>query len=478
MLPLEELLARNLRSSNETGTSRLNENSNLMSRNGGVLYSTPSPSAGSGIGGEGDEGGLLGVIEVIESCVNVSVGVIGLIGAIVVILVYTWRHNPTPSELIITALSVVDLLYNVFNNISNLLFDRLRTPEQLQILFAFSCGSFSFSLVASFLLISTISINRWFAICRPLTYMTSFSKTKVQNVMLGVFGVSVMQGGVSFCYAFIPAERKTVRRVIDVQNYMFLNLLVITALAIMLYSYFHIIKTFKRQNEKLRKPQIQSVQYVAKENHSEHDREETNKPCTSSNTNEISFRDGGGHNGSLVAVDTNHNSGCNSSSPPALTIEDDHNPPRRLMVEANSRKYSQPTSGPVGPLNSHRSSASRDPKNKVTFTLFIISTCFLICVSPFLIFENLVFFLEWEENKRQVQIARKLTRILFLLNFVSNPLIYLATSQIFRERLAALVKFVVPQRLQRLFSRPDAAEHQPTHVTLPSRQPSCYASRV
>ncbi|XP_075263505.1 uncharacterized protein LOC142355131, partial [Convolutriloba macropyga] len=104
MLPLEELLARNLRSSNETGTSRLNENSNLMSRNGGNLYSTPSPSAGSGIGGEGDEGGLLGVIEVIESCVNVSVGVIGLIGAIVVILVYTWRHNPTPSELIITAL--------------------------------------------------------------------------------------------------------------------------------------------------------------------------------------------------------------------------------------------------------------------------------------------------------------------------------------------------------------------------------------
>ena len=80
--------------------------------------------------------------------------------------------------------------------------------------------------------------------------------------MLGVFGVSVMQGGVSFCYAFIPAERKTVRRVIDVQNYMFLNLLVITALAIMLYSYFHIIKTFKRQNEKLRKPQVTSSRSI------------------------------------------------------------------------------------------------------------------------------------------------------------------------------------------------------------------------
>ena len=55
---------------------------------------------------------VLEVVETIESCVFVSVGVVGLIGAIIVVLVYTFRHNPTPSELIITALRLADHLAN------------------------------------------------------------------------------------------------------------------------------------------------------------------------------------------------------------------------------------------------------------------------------------------------------------------------------------------------------------------------------
>ena len=74
--------------------------------------------------------------------------------------------------------SVVDLLYNVFNNINTLVESRIETQGQLKLFFAFSSMAFSFTLVSSFLLISTISINRWFAICRPLTYMISFSKTR------------------------------------------------------------------------------------------------------------------------------------------------------------------------------------------------------------------------------------------------------------------------------------------------------------
>ena len=63
-------------------------------------------------GGANDDTGagatVLEVVETIESCVFVSVGVVGLIGAIIVVLVYTFRHNPTPSELIITALRLVE----------------------------------------------------------------------------------------------------------------------------------------------------------------------------------------------------------------------------------------------------------------------------------------------------------------------------------------------------------------------------------
>ena len=70
-----------------------------------ALLPSPNDSSSSVQGGSAPEvDGVVSVFEVIESVVNVSVGIVGLIGAVVVVLVYTWRHNPTPSELIITAL--------------------------------------------------------------------------------------------------------------------------------------------------------------------------------------------------------------------------------------------------------------------------------------------------------------------------------------------------------------------------------------
>ena len=208
-----------------------------------------------------------------------------------------------------------------------------------------------------------------------------------------------------------------------------------------------------------------SMQTMHKENHSEHDREEM-KPCTSAQANEV----GGG--GEPNETDNG------SVPPPALAIEEENSqPPRRVSLgvqAAVDRKESQPVSS-----NSSRS-ASRDPKNKVTFTLFVISTCFLICVCPFLIFENLVFFLKWDQSKREVQVGRKLTRILFLLNFVSNPIIYFATSQIFRERLGALLRFVIPERVQKLFEkRPSPADRQSvTRATTQTGRTSIFSSRV
>ena len=123
------------------------------------------------------------------------------------------------------------------------------------------------------------------------------------------------------------------------------------------------------------------------------------------------------------------------------------------------------------------SQTAKDPKNKVTITLFIISCCFIIFVTPFLIFEDVAFFLKIDVTKNRARIVRKILRILFLINFVNNPFIYFATSEMFRHRLVNICQIVIPQRFQPLSLRNEdqLTRAQMQHAT---RRTSAYATRL
>ena len=122
------------------------------------------------------------------------------------------------------------------------------------------------------------------------------------------------------------------------------------------------------------------------------------------------------------------------------------------------------------------SQTAKDPKNKVTITLFIISCCFIIFVTPFLIFEDVAFFLQIDVHQTSTRIVRKILRILFLINFVNNPFIYFTTSEMFRHRLVNICQILIPKRFQPQSLRNDDQHRAQTqHVT---RRTSAYATRL
>ena len=187
-----------------------------------------------------------------EQIFSSVVGLLGLLGAILVILVYNYRHKATLSEKIITALSVIDFCYNFFAMIiltsgKYLVTDREGTAYL--ILRSVNYFLFGFAVISSFLLIQLITVNRFYAICRPTEYKTTFNKQRVRMILIIIFAVALFQGSTNASYAFV--DEGVITTIIDMEYIGMLDLNVSAASALMCLVYVKVLLKFAKQRKRL-----------------------------------------------------------------------------------------------------------------------------------------------------------------------------------------------------------------------------------
>ena len=192
-----------------------------------------------------------------EQVFSSIVGLLGLLGAILVILVYNYRHKATLSEKIITALSVIDFCYNFFAMIiltsgKYIVTDRQGTAYI--VLRSVNFFLFGFAVISSFLLIQLITVNRFYAICRPTEYKITFNKRRVRILLSVIFIIALLQGSTNASYAYIAAyvdPDSIITKIIDMEYIGMMDLNVSVASALMCLVYVKVLLKFAKQRKRL-----------------------------------------------------------------------------------------------------------------------------------------------------------------------------------------------------------------------------------
>merc|ERR1712226_852367 len=360
-----------------------------------------------------------------EQVFSSIVGLLGLLGAILVILVYNYRHKATLSEKIITALSVIDFCYNFFAMIiltsgKYIVTDRQGTAYI--VLRSVNFFLFGFAVISSFLLIQLITVNRFYAICRPTEYKITFNKRRVRILLSVIFIIALLQGSTNASYAYIAAyvdPDSIITKIIDMEYIGMMDLNVSVASALMCLVYVKVLLKFAKQRKRLNAHAKMSSPSEYKDR------------VTKAN-----------------AINEQTEIGLSAQTTTLLPV------PNSSGGAAVMNGNSITESPPVTPANSKRSVASflnknitekrRKPNNsdRVTFTLFVISIVFMFCVCPFVIDYNYKTFTKDLDHNMYLSLV---IRMLFQLNFLSNPVIYFSTSKIFRGRTFEIIGYLSPR---------------------------------
>ena len=178
---------------------------------GGLNSSNDSVFAASDLVDEN----LSSKIQTIEQITCLILGAFGLFGAFLVIMVYNYKHKTTLSEQMITALACVDFCYNFFYMLIVTLNTHVIVEKSAFVFKVFTSANyflFGFSVISSFLLICLITVNRFYAICRPTEYKTVFNKKRVRLTLCSVFVAAFAQGLLNGAFVWLP---KLLQKIID-----------------------------------------------------------------------------------------------------------------------------------------------------------------------------------------------------------------------------------------------------------------------
>ncbi|XP_063710715.1 uncharacterized protein LOC134839180 isoform X3 [Symsagittifera roscoffensis] len=360
-----------------------------------------------------------------EQIFSTVVGILGLIGALLVILVYNFRHKATPSEKIITALSSIDFCYNLNAIIILTMGKYVITDREGTAYFVLRCMNyflFGFVVITSFLLIQLITVNRFYAICRPTDYKTTFNKERVRLILIAIFGGSFLQGLTNASYAFFE-DVKIAQKIIDIEYIGMMDLNVSAAAALMCLVYVKVLLKFAKQRKRM-----SMHAHGARTATQERVRKANAIPQSPDKKGEKKLES---ESRTLLSVPLSSAPAASSSESNQISVVASAAHEKRVVAASPSTPRTQSQKRP-------KSSSS----DRVTFTLFIISIAFMFCVCPFVVDYNYKTLTNPEKPNQWVSFF---IRLLFQINFLSNPVIYFSTSKIFRGRTFELIGYVSPK---------------------------------
>ena len=190
-------------------------------------------------------------IQTIEQITCLILGAFGLFGAFLVIMVYNYKHKTTLSEQMITALACVDFCYNFFYMLIVTLNTHLIVEKSDFVFKVFTSANyflFGFSVISSFLLICLITVNRFYAICRPTEYKTVFNKKRVRITLCSVFVAAFAQGSLNGAFVWLP---KLVQKIIDHEFILMMDINVSGASGLMCLVYVKVLLKLAKQRRRL-----------------------------------------------------------------------------------------------------------------------------------------------------------------------------------------------------------------------------------
>ena len=137
--------------------------------------------------------------EIFFTLAQFVIGVIGIVGNSQIATFYLNKRDKTPSEYIILNLGIVDFIYclcNVIITLNDKIFERMTQKCEdllngggdslfLRIYRASQLGLFTFVTNYSYICIFIITINRYYAVCKPISYklICTFKKSYMLLIM-------------------------------------------------------------------------------------------------------------------------------------------------------------------------------------------------------------------------------------------------------------------------------------------------------